>query len=317
MDYRFAFGETRLDRAAHLRGTEGLASDPAARVLVFWRGKLLVGADGLPVLVTHAHEALTDARDAPIFLGRLGDTPLWAQTLTLWHPHEDAATIGQFVDASEQPHPAFPGANFVEVRSNLMSLDADYGEAIATARALTSWHETHGFCAKCGQPSVVEKSGWQRGCQSCGAMHFPRTDPVVIMAIVKNDRILLGRGPAWPERMYSALAGFIEPGETIEAAVRRETLEETGIVVGAVRPVANQPWPFPMSLMIGCIGTALSDEITIDPVEMADAKWLTRTEAMHMLAGTHPDIAPPRRGAIAGHLIEQWVSGKVTADGDR
>jgi NAD+ diphosphatase len=134
---------------------------------------------------------------------------------------------------------------------------------------------------------------------------------VVIMAITRGDNLLLGRGPSWPERMYSLLAGFVEPGETIEAAVRRETLEESAITVGPVRYVASQPWPFPMSLMFGCYGEATSDAITIDPVELADARWVSRAEMLQMLQGTHPQIGPPRPGAIAGALIEAWAHGKL------
>jgi NAD+ diphosphatase len=127
----------------------------------------------------------------------------------------------------------------------------------------------------------------------------PRTDPVVIMAITHGDRLLLGRGPAWPEDMYSLLAGFVEPGETIETAVRREVQEESQVIVGQVRYVASQPWPFPMSLMFGCHGEALSDQIEIDPLALADARWVSRTEVNAILAGSHEEIAPPRSGARA------------------
>ena len=131
------------------------------------------------------------------------------------------------------------------------------------------------------------------------------------MAITSGDKLLLGRGPSWPERMYSLLAGFVEPGETIEAAVRRETKEESDITVGPVRYVTSQPWPFPMSLMFGCHGEAVSEQIAIDPVELADARWVTRAEVHAVLAGTHPEIGRPRPGAIAGALIEAWALGKL------
>jgi 8-oxo-dGTP pyrophosphatase MutT (NUDIX family) len=181
------------------------------------------------------------------------------------------------------------------------------GECVAVGRALQSWHGTHRFCANCGAPSVVELSGWQRKCPSCATQHFPRTDPVVFMAITHGDRLLLGGGPSWPERMYSLLAGFVEPGETIEAAVRRETLEESAVRVGPVSYVANQPWPFPMSLMFGCHGEALTDAITIDPVELADARWVSCGEVKAILSGEHPSIGIPRKGAIAGALITAWA----------
>jgi NAD+ diphosphatase len=133
------------------------------------------------------------------------------------------------------------------------------------------------------------------------------------MVVARGDQLLLGRGPTWPERMYSLLAGFVEPGETIEAAVRREVVEESGIAVGTVRYVTSQPWPFPMSLMFGCTGEATSEAITLDPVELADARWVSRQDVLAILDGTHPDINRPRSGTIAGALIEAWAHEKLSA----
>jgi NAD+ diphosphatase len=311
MDYAYAFRTGELDRAAQLRASDETRRDPAARTIVFWRGKLLAGDDAQPVLVPLDHPALGDSREAPIFVGLTSDGPRFAADLPLWTPPEDATTIGQFVDQSLQVHPAFPEAKFVEIRGLMPRLSRLDGETIAAGKALISWHSAHRFCANCGSPSVVESAGWVRKCPQCGTQHFPRTDPVVIMVITRGDMLLLGRGPSWPERMYSLLAGFVEPGESIEAAVRREVLEESAIAVGPVRYVASQPWPFPMSLMFGCYGEATSEAITIDPVELVDARWISRDAALEMLAGTHPDIAKPRPGAIAGALIEAWAHGKL------
>ncbi|MEO8531937.1 MAG: NAD(+) diphosphatase [Deltaproteobacteria bacterium] len=313
MDYSFAFEGSVLQRAAELRASNAPALDPRARSLVLWRGKLLVGSDNQPFVALLDTPAFEIAREPVIFLGIGANGPRFGIDLSSWTPPEDAATIGEFVDASEQRHPDFPDARFVEVRGIMSLLGIEDAECIATARALTSWHASHRFCAACGQPSIVAQSGWQRNCPACNAQHFPRTDPVVIMAITRGDKLLLGRGPTWPERMYSCLAGFVEPGEPIEAAVRRETLEEAGITVGKVTYVASQPWPFPMSLMFGCLGEALSDDITLDVNELADARWFDRTEVMHILAGIHPDVAQPRKGAIAGYLIERWASDQLGA----
>ena len=312
MDYHFAFRSGQLDRAAQLRPADAARLDGLARSIVFWRGKLLADADNLPLLVALDHPALRDCRDAPVFLGLTDGGPRFAADLALWQPHADAATIGQFTDQSHQVHPAFPEARLVEIRGLMASLSELDGEMIAVGRALHGWHAAHRFCANCGTPSVSELSGWQRKCPNCATQHFPRTDPVVIMAITRGDRLLLGRGTSWPERMYSLLAGFVEPGETIEAAVRRETFEESGIRVGAVGYVASQPWPFPMSLMFGCVGEALDDTITIDPAELADGRWVSRTEVNDILLGRHPDIAAPRPGAIAGALIAAWAAGRLT-----
>ena len=311
MEYQYAFHPGELDRAAQLRAGDAARNDLRARTLVFWKGKLLADTHGKPAKVELGHPALSDTREAPIFVGLTPAGPLFAADIPLWTPFEDATTIGQFVDQSQQVHPGFPGAKFVEIRGLMPTLSRLDGESIATGKAILQWNSTHRFCSNCGQPSAVESSGWVRKCPACGTQHFPRTDPVVIMVITRGDKLLLGRSPAWPDRMYSLLAGFVEPGESIEAAVRREVFEESAIKVGRVRYVSAQPWPFPMSLMFGCYGEAVSEEITIDPVELQDARWVSRDEVKEVLAGTHTTINKPRPGAIAGALIEAWANEKL------
>lgn len=311
MFFNFAFQPGGLDRAAPLRLDASVRANPEARTNVFWRGKLLVDAQDRPARIALEHPALADCREPPAFIGLADGVPLFAADLALWQPHEDAAVIGQFTDTTSQIHPGFADCRLAEIRGMMPGLTLLEGEAIATGRALLGWHSSHRFCANCGAPSTPEASGWHRKCPSCGTQHFPRTDPVVIMAITRGDRLLLGRGPSWPERMYSLLAGFVEPGETIENAVRRETFEETGVGVGKVDYIACQPWPFPMSLMFGCIGAALDEAITLDPVELGDARWLSRDEVKAVLRGDHPDIAAPRPGAIAGGLIAAWAEGRI------
>lgn len=182
--------------------------------------------------------------------------------------------------------------------------------AIAQGKAMLHWHATHRHCAACGAPTGVADAGYKRECQACGALHFPRTDPVVIMLSVKGDKALLGRSPKFPPGWYSTLAGFVEPGETIEDAVRRETMEEAGIRTGRVTLMANQPWPFPASLMIGAYAEALSEEITIDREELEDCRWFSREEIRQMLAGTHPEgLGVPAKMSIASHLIAHFVAG--------
>jgi NAD+ diphosphatase len=200
-----------------------------------------------------------------------------------------------------------PSDSLKPVRSLMLEglLSAVDLSIVAQARSLVHWHETHGFCAKCGEASQQADAGYRRHCASCGADHFPRTDPVVIMAVCKGKRTLLGRQKAWPEGMYSTLAGFMEPGETIEAAVRREVLEESGITVGQVDYVASQPWPFPSSLMIGMIGEATDDVLKIDETEIETARWFEADELRMMLDRTHPQgLHASRPDAIAWHLAQ-------------
>ncbi len=187
-------------------------------------------------------------------------------------------------------------------------VDADHLAPIAEAKALLHWHARHRFCANCGHTTHVTDGGWRRDCPQCSAQHFPRTDPVVIMLAVAGERCLLGRQARFAQGMWSCLAGFVEPGETIEDAVRRETQEEAGIVCGQVRYFASQPWPFPSSLMIGCHAEAMSFQIAMDRNELEDARWFTRDEVAAMLRGRHPDgLTTPPPVAIAHHIIRNWV----------
>lgn len=313
------FGGGGLDRAAGLRGDAGriaaLLADGQTRVLPFWRGKPLIAGEERDRLglVAPGHPVLADAAAEMIFLGRVQGAAIFAADLSRWEPAGvDAAAAVAFFDPSEYGHPAVPvDYRFAELRGVMARLSPIDAELAATARGLLQWHETHGFCARCGARSAPTQAGWQRQCPTCGAHHFPRTDPVVIMLVTRGNSVLMGRSPGWPAGMYSLLAGFIEPGETIEAAVRREVAEETAVQVGAVRYLASQPWPFPASLMIGCAGEAISDEIRIDPVELEDALWIPREEMVEVVGGRHPRLKPARRGAIAHFLIGKWLSDQL------
>lgn len=287
-----AFTAGQVERNAVARGGMDLAQEVArgALVLPVWRDQIAAVTGG--GLLFHAPLALP-AGAGLVYLGRttaLGDVI--------------AADLGTDLE----PPPLPEGAAWSELRQIMADLSPDEAELAATAKATASWHRSHGFCSACGQPSAPVEAGWQRLCPACGTAHFPRTDPVVIMLVTDGEDLLLGRSPAWPEGMYSVLAGFMEPGETIEAAVRREVAEETGIVVGAVRYLSSQPWPFPASLMLGCHGQALSREIVLDPAELADALWITRAEMAGVMAGLHPMIRPMRRGSIAQALVSNWLA---------
>jgi NAD+ diphosphatase len=240
----------------------------------------------------------------------------------------DAAGIAHFALDCDGD---FPGAaeiaalhgetvKYIDVRSIAPQVSLAEAAILAQARSLIDWHQRHGFCAKCGHRTEAVEGGYSRRCTSadCGAQHFPRTDPVVIMLAVRRDArtgqdmVLLGRQPHFPPGMYSALAGFMEPGETMEEAVRREILEESGITCGAVRYIASQPWPFPSSLMLGCVAEATSATIAVDPHELEEARWFSRDEIAVMMANATNMEANPRLSApisLAHQITRRWFAG--------
>jgi NAD+ diphosphatase len=314
------FGGGGLDRAANIRGKPdailALTESKGAGTALFWRGKPLIqrGTEGaslarLPV----GHPLIIGRESERLFLGCAERAPVFAVDISDWEPEDvDYSTLGAFLDPTEQRHPDLPSSqSFAELRAVMTQLTALDAEIAATAKALFGWHESHRFCARCGSKSMMAMAGWQRDCNTCGGHHFPRTDPVVIMLITHRNDVLLGRSPGWPEGMYSLLAGFVEPGETIEAAVRREVFEESRIEVGAVSYLASQPWPFPSSLMIGCRGEAVSRDITVDPAELEDAVWVSREQLARAFAGEDPSLLPARKGAIAHFILWNWLADRL------
>ena len=194
-------------------------------------------------------------------------------------------------------------------------VDAEHLPPIAEAKAVLHWHARHRFCPNCGAPTRPVCGGWKRDCPQCKAEHFPRTDPVVIMLAIDGERCLLGRSPRFVPTMWSCLAGFVEPGEAIEDAVRRETREEAGIACGRVAYFRSQPWPFPTSLMIGCHAEALTRDIVVDREELEDARWFSKDEVVTMLMRKHPGgLTTPPPVAIAHHIIRAWVEDEISFD---
>jgi NAD+ diphosphatase len=309
------FGGAGFDRAADRRANacilNEMRTNDVTSFVVLWRGKPLV-CDGKLVRLNRDHPVLSAATEGSLFLG-LAPDPVFAVDLSEWEPEElDQDALDAFFDPSQQHHPMLPTDHlFCELRGVMTQLSALDAELAATARAVFSWHRSHQFCSACGQQSDLSMGGWQRDCPACNTSHFPRTDPVVIMLITHGNSVLMGRSPGWPDGMYSLLAGFIEPGETIEAAVRRETREEAGIEVGEVTYLASQPWAFPSSLMIGCHGVALTENIEIDPNEIEDAIWVTREDMMDSFAGQVPDMKPARPGSIAHFLLQNWLADRL------
>ena len=284
-----AFCGCRLDRADHVRADpEALADHMGCRAR-------LLALDGMV-------PAIDDG--GRLAWGTLADAPDDAELVFLGLDEGRAcfAVVPPRGDAS--PRMANP-----QLWSLMASLAPEDLALYGGARSVVDWHARHRFCAACGEATTLAKGGWQRDCGACGAQHFPRTDPVTIMLVEHGGRLMLGRGLGWPEGRFSALAGFVEPGESIEEAVAREVLEESGVRVRDVTYVASQPWPFPSQLMIGCHSYADDDALTIDETEMAEVRWFTRNEVEAALAGDAdaPFLAPPPH-AIAHHLLRWWIA---------
>jgi NAD+ diphosphatase len=291
-----AFAGARIDRADPVR------SDPAALAALRTRGGRLLRLHGLdPVLTDEGRLAWED----------LAALPPDAELVFLGLDHE-AGDVGCFaqVPAHFPREGTFAGPASWQA---MALLPADELATYGGARALVGWHARHRFCAVSGHPTVLAKGGWQRNCThpDCGAEHFPRTDPVTIMLVEHEGQVLLGRQPRFPAGRYSALAGFVEPGETIEEAVAREVFEEAGVRVRDVTYVASQPWPFPSSLMIGCHAFADDPAITIDATELEDARWFSRADvadALDAIERGEPgrSFGAPPTTAIAHVLLRWW-----------
>jgi len=262
-------------------------------------------------------------RGQPQALAQLQDRPdalelVWEEGLPaideagrlIWQPLAAPDLFLGLTDGAPRYSPAPPFEGDMRARFNALAhLAADEAPLFAAALSLASWHRRHRFCANCGQESASVRGGWSRQCPDCHAEHYPRVDPVVIMLAEHDDRLLLGRQPQYPPGRYSALAGFLEVGETIEAAVARELFEEAGVCVTDVRYLASQPWPFPSSLMIGCTAVAMDDALTVDTTELEDARWFTRAEVAAALADDDKaSFIPPPHFAIARTLLEHWLS---------
>lgn len=292
-----ALTRSPLDRAAHFRRDgqwlAGALAAPHATLIPFHRLRSLVierdGALAAGWLGGHARASLAHA-DAPVlFLGL------------------DRERTPHFAIEVDDTAPLDGLGRFEELRALAPVLPPGDLAILGCARSIFEWHGKNRFCANCGSASAVAEAGWKRQCPACSREHFPRVDPVVIMLATHGEHCLLGRQRGWPAGMHSALAGFIEPGEAVEEAVARETLEEAGLVVREVALHSTQPWPFPHSLMIGATCEVESEHLRIDQTELESARWFTREEARRMLAGKHPDCFCPPPFAIAHQLLKSWV----------
>lgn len=299
---RIPFTSSPLDRATLQRGelqwVEARLGSATTRFLPFWQLKPLVTLGAEPALAW-AHRAVLDSMDSgstPLLLGLAGDVAHFAVDVSGLEKPEDALGV--------RGH-----AEFVDARAMAPRLGADDTAMLAHARSLLDWHTRNRFCPSCAAPTRCERAGALRRCPACAAEHFPQSHPVMIAVVSRGDRALLGRRVGWPPNLFSALAGFIEPGENLEDAVRREIREEAGVEVGGVRYIASQPWPFPSSLMLGCLAEGLSETIELRDGELAEARWFTRAELSAALATPDPNgpLALPGRVAIAHHLVRAYL----------
>ncbi|MEM1159611.1 MAG: NAD(+) diphosphatase [Pseudomonadota bacterium] len=298
----FAAGSGLLDRATHLRDmAEDLLHHRRAALLPLFQGQVLIDTAAeeprlgwVPPLETY----LQEATEEPVFLGLSGDTPCFTADFSAL---DEATVHDQFCDA----------AAFMDLRSVAGNLGPASAAIAATAHGLVTWHLTNPFCSSCGARTQLEHGGWVRICAACDAQHFPRTDAVVILLIVLDDQALLIRKPGATPGRFSLPAGFVEPGETIEDAVRREIKEGTGIDVGDIGYIGSQPWPFPGNLMIGCIGVAETSEIKPNPETIESAQWISRAKVQVILEGKHPRMTLPGSDALARAILIDWSKGDV------
>jgi NAD+ diphosphatase len=303
MEEIYTFGGNPFDRMSQRRSDaawlQSLLDEPATRLLPLFELKPLVhdGATAIEWQEVAPWRGLIDGGATLVFLGLADGRAHFA------------------LDASAWAAPPEAGAETVDVRSLAAAVAGGEAAILAEARALVDWHARHRFCARCGKPSELASGGWVRRCPNCRTQHYPRVDPVVIMLAVNGERCLLGRGRRRVGSRYSCLAGYVEPGETLEEAVRREVFEESRVHIGRVRYLASQPWPFPSTLMVGMLAEALSEEIAIDPEELAEARWFERDEVKAMVARSQSDepvpgvatLPPPL--AIGHQIARRWAFG--------
>ena len=293
------YSSSWIDRAAHLRldpdRLRHRLADPTSVLVPIWRGQsLVIGADNPVAALPHVGDPSLDLPlQETVFLGLAdGDRACFAVLL----PDTPEPDVGRL-----------EGGAFADLRQVGPLMTAPDAGWLAYARAVAHWHATHRFCGACGAAADSLQGGWLRRCGNpeCARQHFPRTDPAIIVRVVHGDRILLGRQTAWPRRWYSVLAGFVEPGESLEDSVRREVLEESGIVCREVRYVSSQPWPFPASLMLGFTAAAEHDTITLGDQELEDARWFTRQEIATAVDAGELRLSP--QISISRSLIDAWL----------
>lgn len=300
--FQNTFAGNPLDRASDRRGdADWLAAQLASSDslgLALWNGK--------PFIEKTKEGGVQIAYLPSKMVGELAGGPEPLLFMGLW---KDTAVFAVDLDGTSDPAlgPLQGLGEFADLRQIALRLPATDAAILATAKQMFEWRRRHQYCAACGQPSQPRDGGWKRQCPSCEVEHFPRTDPVVIMLAVHGDRCMVGRQEIWPKGMFSALAGFLEPGESIEEACARELKEEAGLKTVSVRYHSTQPWPYPSSLMIGLIAEVEDEDARPDQTELSEVRWFSRDEARALIRGEVPDTFCPQPMAIAHQLIKAWA----------
>ncbi len=300
--FQNTFAGNPLDRASDRRGDQA------------WLAAQLASSDSLGLALWNGKPFIEKTKDGGVqiaylparLVGELAGGPERLLFMGLW---KETAVFAVDLEGSSDPaHGPLQGlGEFADLRQVALQLPATDAGILATAKSMFEWRRRHQYCAACGKPSDAKDGGWKRQCPACEAEHFPRTDPVVIMLPTHGDRCMLGRQEIWPKGMFSALAGFLEPGESIEEACARELAEEAGLRTRTVRYHSTQPWPYPSSLMIGLIADVEDDEGTPDQTELSEIRWFTRDEARRLLKGEIDGVFCPPPLAIAHQLLKAWA----------
>ena len=315
-----AFSSGTIDRASMLRKDMALIDRLALKSnvlnIVIWQGKVLLETKDSIIKLSNlpSNHKLINESERLAFLGfTKKKSPVFLHALKYYpkKSDDDNNEKVKFIDNTEDTHPYLTDeSRFIDLRKVINILNEEDSNLCGTAKSLYEWLDGNRYCSRCGNENSIIESGWELLCSKCESKTFPRTDPVVIMLIERAGSVLLGRSSLWPQGMYSCLAGFLEPGESIEDAVSRETFEEVGIRVKSIRYITNQSWPFPHSLMIGCFATATNSNLTIDYNEIEDARWFKKEELVS-LRKTETSIKVARKGTIANYLIDKWINERV------